>query len=66
MKEAAQMTGCDSVDDFSNALIEEAHVVGVAGSSFGAEDNSRFSHAMAEDIFAEGVERIKTFIEEKS
>lgn len=64
--EAAEMTGYDSVDDFCLALIEEAHVVSVPGSSFGVDECLRFSYAVAEDVFAEGMNRIKAFIEEKS
>jgi aspartate/methionine/tyrosine aminotransferase len=62
--EAAEMTGYQSVDDFSLALIEEAHVVAVAGSSFGIPECLRFSYAVDEADFAEAVERIKKFIEE--
>lgn len=62
--EAAQMTGYDSVDDFALALIEEAYVVTVVGSSFGAPECLRFSYALDEETFAEGVRRIKAFIEE--
>ena len=63
--EAAKMTGYDSVDDFNLALIEEAHVVTVSGSSFGVPECLRFSYAVDEETFAEGVRRIKKFIEEK-
>jgi aspartate/methionine/tyrosine aminotransferase len=66
VSEAAEMTGYDSVDDFSLALIEEAHVVTVVGSSFGVPECLRFSYAVDEETFAEGIHRIKTFIEEKS
>lgn len=62
VKKAAEMTGYGSVDEFSMALIEEAHVIGVTGSSFGAKDYIRFSYAVDDEIFAEGVERIKKFI----
>lgn len=64
--EAAKMTGYDSVDDFNLAVIEEAHVVAVAGSSFGVPECLRFSYAVDEKTFAEGIRRIKKFIEEKS
>lgn len=64
--EAAKMTGYDSVDDFNLAVIEEAHVVAVAGSSFGVPECLRFSYAVDEKTFAEGIRRIKEFIEEKS
>lgn len=63
--EAAEMTGYDSVDDFNLALIEEAHVVTVSGSSFGVPECLRFSYAVDESTFAEGVRRIKEFIEKK-
>lgn len=63
VSEAAAMTGYDSVDDFCLALIDEAHVVSVPGSSFGVEECLRFSYAVDEDVFAEGMERIKRFIE---
>lgn len=62
---AARMTGYASVDEFALALIEEAHVVSVAGSSFGLENHLRFSYAVDEEIFAEGMNRIKKFIESK-
>jgi Aspartate/tyrosine/aromatic aminotransferase len=59
------MTGYDSVDDFNLALIEEAHVVTVVGSSFGIPECLRFSYAVDEETFAEGIRRIKAFIDEK-
>ena len=65
VSEAAQMTGYDSVDDFNLALIEEAHVVTVVGSGFGVPECLRFSYAVDEATFAEGIQRIKDFIEEK-
>ena len=64
--EAAKMTGYDSVDDFGLALIEEAYVVSVVGSSFGLPECLPFSYAVSEEVFAEGMRRIKAFIEEKS
>lgn len=63
--EAAKMSGYESVDEFSLALIEEAHVVSVPGSSFGLENYLRFSYAVEEEVFAEGMRRIKEFIESK-
>ncbi len=65
VSEAAKMTGYESVDEFSLALIEEAHVVSVPGSSFGLADYLRFSYAVEEEVFAEGMKRIKDFIESK-
>ena len=65
VSEAAKMTGYDSVDDFNLALIEEAHVVTVVGSSFGIPECLRFSYAVDEETFVEGIRRIKAFIDEK-
>lgn len=62
--EAAKMTGYDSVDELSLALIEEAHVVTVAGSSFGIPECIRFSYAVDAADFSEAVTRIKKFMEE--
>lgn len=66
VSEAAKRTGYNSVDDFTLALIEEAHVVTVAGSSFGLEECIRLSYATDEETFAEAMKRIKDFINEKS
>lgn len=66
VSEAAKMTGYDSVDDFNLALIEEAHVVTVIGSSFGVKECLRFSYAVDEETFAEGIRRIKEFIEKNT
>lgn len=63
---AAEMTGYETVDDFCLALIEEAHVVTVVGSSFGAPSCIRISYATDEATFAEGMKRIKKFVEERS
>lgn len=61
---AVEMTGYDSVDDFCLALIDEAHVVSVPGSSFGVEECLRFSYAVDETVFVEGMQRIKKFIKD--
>lgn len=66
VSEAAKVTGYESVDDFCLALIDEAHVVSVPGSSFGVDECLRFSYAVDEEIFAEGMKRIKEFIESKT
>lgn len=66
VSEAAEMTGYDSVDEFCLALIDEAHVVSVPGSSFGVEECLRFSYAVDEEVFAEGMKRINAFIERKT
>lgn len=66
VSQAAIATGYDSVDDFTLALIEEAHVVTVAGSSFGIPNCIRMSYATNEENFTEAIRRIKDFIEEKT
>lgn len=63
VSKAAEMTGYDSAEEFSYALIDEAHVVTVAGSSFGVPECLRFSYAVGEDTFAEAIRRVKAFIE---
>lgn len=50
------------MDDFCLALIDEAHVVSVPGSIFGVDECLRFSYAVEETVFAEGMRRIKKFM----
>jgi aspartate/methionine/tyrosine aminotransferase len=64
--QAARNCGYDSVSDFANAIIEEAHVVGVAGVAFGKADHIRFSYATNEETFAEAMKRIREFVIRKS
>lgn len=64
--EAAKNCGYDSVTEFSDAIIDEAHVVGVAGAAFGMEDHIRFSYATNEETFAEAMRRIREFVERKT
>ncbi|RPA61256.1 pyridoxal phosphate-dependent aminotransferase [Aerococcus agrisoli] len=64
--EAARNCGYDSVTDFADAIIEEAHVVGVAGVAFGKADHIRFSYATNEETFAEAMKRIREFVISKS
>lgn len=60
---AMGLTGYNYVNDFVNALLEEAGVAVVAGSAFGAIENIRLSYASSmEDLF-EGIARIKKFVE---
>lgn len=65
VKEAARLTGYDTVDEFAKALLSEAHVAVVPGSGFGAPDNIRLSYATNEDLLADAAERIKNFVESK-
>lgn len=64
-KECATRCGFDSVDAMCDAILEEAHVAVVAGSSFSAPDNIRMSYATSEEKFTEGMKRIKSFVETK-
>jgi aspartate aminotransferase len=64
-REAAQMAGYNTVDEFVAALLEEAKVALVPGSGFGAPDNVRLSYATSLDVLENAVERIKQFMENK-
>ncbi|NNU90471.1 pyridoxal phosphate-dependent aminotransferase [Anoxybacillus sp. CHMUD] len=65
-KEAATMTRYESVDAFVEALLEEAKVALVPGSGFGAPNNVRLSYATSLDLLHEALDRIETFINEKT
>ncbi|AST07019.1 aspartate aminotransferase [Anoxybacillus flavithermus] len=65
-KEAATMTGYEHVDAFVEALLEEAKVALVPGSGFGAPNNVRLSYATSLDLLHEALNRIETFINEKT
>ncbi|XWN52593.1 pyridoxal phosphate-dependent aminotransferase [Anoxybacillus flavithermus] len=65
-KEAATMTGYEHVDAFVEALLEEAKVALVPGSGFGAPNNVRLSYATSLDLLHEALDRIETFINEKT
>lgn len=64
-KEAAAACGYETVDDFSKALLSEAHVAVVPGSGFGAPDYIRLSYATSLEVLEEAIRRIKRFVEEK-
>ncbi|WP_342400386.1 pyridoxal phosphate-dependent aminotransferase [Weizmannia sp. FSL W8-0676] len=63
VKEAAKLTGFQSVDAFVEALLEEARVAVVPGSGFGAENNIRLSYATSLENLEEALKRIKQFVE---
>lgn len=65
VKEAAKLTGYDTVDKFAEALLSEAHVAVVPGTGFGSPDYIRLSYATSEDILVEAAARIKNFVETK-
>ncbi|MBA2875068.1 pyridoxal phosphate-dependent aminotransferase [Thermaerobacillus caldiproteolyticus] len=64
-REAANMAGYHTVDEFVEALLEEAKVALVPGSGFGAPDNVRLSYATSLELLEEAVERMKQFMEQK-
>jgi aspartate aminotransferase len=64
-REAATMAGYNTVDEFVEALLEEAKVALVPGSGFGAPDNVRLSYATSLELLEKAVERIKEFMEKK-
>jgi len=63
VKEAAKLTGFQTVDAFAEALLEEARVAVVPGSGFGAENNIRLSYATSLKNLEEALKRIKQFVE---
>jgi aspartate aminotransferase len=65
-KEAAQLTGFQSVDDWVAALLEEEKVALVPGSGFGSPDNVRLSYATSLDSILEALGRIETFISRRT
>ncbi|MEH6941590.1 pyridoxal phosphate-dependent aminotransferase [Bacillus sp. JJ722] len=65
VKEAAELSGFDHVDDFVKALLEEALVAVIPGSGFGAPDNIRLSYATSLDLLEAAVARISKFVKSK-
>lgn len=65
VKEAAELSGFDNVDDFVKALLEEALVAVIPGSGFGAPDNIRLSYATSLDLLEAAVARISKFVKSK-
>lgn len=62
VKEAATLTGFDTVDDFSTALLEKAKVAVVPGSGFGTNDNVRLSYATSLTVLEQAIDRIHQFV----
>jgi len=62
VKEAARLTGYESVDGFVEGLLEEAKVAVVPGSGFGTPDNIRLSYATSLELLEEAVARIDQFV----
>ena len=63
VKKAMEIKGYTDVNDFTNAILEEAEVALVTGAGFGAPENIRFSYATDLDTLKEAVRRIKAFME---
>lgn len=65
VKEATTKMGYSTVDEFAQALLEEALVAVVPGSGFGAPNNIRLSYATSLENLETAVERIHQFVEKK-
>lgn len=65
VKEAAEISGYQSVDEFVEALLVEAKVAVIPGSGFGTPDNIRLSYATSLDLLEKAVARIHQFVESK-
>ncbi|RST73919.1 pyridoxal phosphate-dependent aminotransferase [Siminovitchia acidinfaciens] len=65
VKEAAEISGFSDVDSFVAALLEEALVAVVPGSSFGSPENIRLSYATSLELLEEAIRRIHSFVEAK-
>lgn len=63
VKQAAEMTGFESVDDWVKGLLDEEKVAVIPGSGFGAPDNIRLSYATSLDVLEEAVRRMQAFME---
>ena len=63
VKKAMEIKGYTDVNDFTNAILEEAEVALVTGAGFGAPENIRLSYATDLDTLKEAVRRIKAFME---
>lgn len=66
VKEAAKMTGYDTVSDFALALLEEAKVAVVGGDGFGFPDYIRISYTLNEEALTEAAKRIQEFMTSKA
>ncbi|KOP83210.1 pyridoxal phosphate-dependent aminotransferase [Cytobacillus solani] len=65
VSKACELTGFANVDDFSQALLEEAMVAVIPGSGFGAPNNIRLSYATSLELLEEAVRRMHEFVESK-
>ncbi len=65
VKEAAEMCGFDSVDEFAKDLLSEANVAVIPGSGFGSPDNIRLSYATDLNSLETALKRISEYVENK-
>ncbi|MDF2535425.1 MAG: aspB [Bacillales bacterium] len=63
--ETTKSCGYDSVDQFVEALLEEAHVAVIPGSSFGIPTHIRLSYATNQKNLDNAIERIQAFVVSK-
>lgn len=63
VSKAMKKAGYDSVDKWSEALLEKEKVALIPGSGFGSPDNVRISYAASMEQLEKGIERIKRFVE---
>lgn len=66
VKQAADKSGFDSVDEWVKSLLDKEQVALVPGSGFGASDNVRLSYATSMDDLEEAAKRIRRFVENHS
>jgi len=65
VKETMEICGYNDVTEFTEALLNEAHVATVTGQGFGSNENIRISYATDMKTLEEMVKRIKEFVEKK-
>uniref|UniRef100_UPI00403F7399 pyridoxal phosphate-dependent aminotransferase n=1 Tax=Candidatus Enterococcus willemsii TaxID=1857215 RepID=UPI00403F7399 len=65
VKGTMEICGYDDVTEFTDVLLNEAHVALVTGAGFGAEENIRLSYATDWETLEKTVNRIKAFVENK-
>lgn len=63
VKGTMDLCGYTDVTEFTDALLNEAHVAVVTGAGFGANENIRLSYASDWETLEEMVKRIKAFVE---
>lgn len=65
-KEAASMSGYDSVDAWCEAVLDEAYVALVPGSGFGQDDYVRLSYATELKRVLEALDRVEDFVKQNA